>query len=460
MYRKLVGIMLSVMIAASGCAGASMGTASAGGQGAAEARTEAAGGQESAEARTDAAGGQEAGKAQAEAGAAADGATAESGAAAENGSTAGTGAEAAPAAGAAAKEISPEDVTVTWEDSRVYPDLTLGRYKVITTYGVKGYEDVPFIRASDYLDILFDGRQKVFVEDGVMKVDMRGARAEIDPETDTVLFENPAGFMSTGAIDGAIIEKNEYNVITASVKNKSVQTESKPVAVDLRGYRMPVIPYDGDILMPFLALQNTFGSIAVNNGLAYNGKDYFNVFGTDQFIMTEENAAAADSPYRKAIYSGPFSTREETSQAYADYGYYSTCLLLDLTFGHKEERNITTFDEYFTRMNAKKALCSTRPAIAMTVELMLFSYLFDSGHDALIGTDSVFGRIDGVGKEEVDSIIDEIKESDEAGELFDDAAGISPEDQEISVDAIVGALLEKGLKAPEIVSLIGWSLWL
>ena len=47
------------------------------------------------------------------------------------------------------EEIAFDDVSVTWEDSRVYKDLTLGRYRTIPTYGVKGYDDVPFIRLTD-----------------------------------------------------------------------------------------------------------------------------------------------------------------------------------------------------------------------------------------------------------------------------------------------------------------------
>ena len=34
------------------------------------------------------------------------------------------------------EEIAPEDVSVTWEDSRVYTELTLGQYETMTTYGV------------------------------------------------------------------------------------------------------------------------------------------------------------------------------------------------------------------------------------------------------------------------------------------------------------------------------------
>ena len=166
--------------------------------------------------------------------------------------------EADAAAAAETEEIAPEDISIIWDDSRVYGSLTLGKYDVITTYGVKGYEDVPFIKASDYLEILEEGKEKIVLENGVMRVFLNGTEAVIDPAADTIMFENPNKFRSSGDVDGAIVIKQEFNVITPSVKNPSKQTEIQPLTVSLKDYNMPVIAYEDDILMPFLALQNTF----------------------------------------------------------------------------------------------------------------------------------------------------------------------------------------------------------
>ncbi len=84
--------------------------------------------------------------------------------------------------------VSAEDISVTWQDSRVYTDLTLGRYTEITTYGMKGYEDVPFIKLSDYAGILFGGTERITVQDVVMTVTVNGSEITVDPETDTMLF--------------------------------------------------------------------------------------------------------------------------------------------------------------------------------------------------------------------------------------------------------------------------------
>ncbi len=359
------------------------------------------------------------------------------------------------------EEISPEDISVLWEDSHVFTDLSLGRYTTIKTYAVKGYEDVPFIRADDYLDIICEGKERITMENGILTVSVNGTEAVIDTSEDTVYFENPARFRSAGAVDGAIMEEQEYNVVTASLKNASVQGEAQPLTVSLREYHMPVLTYEDTVLMPFLALQNTFGAMRQYSVLAYNGKDYFNAFMAEMYAVGQEHPEAADSPYINAIFNGPFSGKTSTTQAYADYGYYSVCLLLDLTFGHKEERNITTFDEFFTRMNAKNAMTSTDPSSAMTAEFLLFNYLFDSGHDSLLSPQNVFGTSTESDVAEVQDIVDDIKESEEGGKLFGDeqAEGLAA-DGKAQADMILGVLMEKGLKIPEIAPLLVWGFFM
>lgn len=357
-------------------------------------------------------------------------------------------------------EIAASDISVKWEDSRVYQGSSLGSYSPITTYEVKGYEDVPFIKASEYLNIITKGRAKCSMDGGVMKVLHNGTQSVIDPDADTILFESPAGFRAPGDVKGAIVEEDEFNVITWSAKNKSTETEVNPYTVELKNYHMPVIAYEDDVLLPFLALQNTFGTTLFSDKyqLVYNGKDYYNIYKAQTFALEYKQGqeAAKQTPYFKAIYSGPFSEIDRTSQAYADYGYYSICLLLDLAFGHKEEKGITTFDEYFTRMNAKNVLTSTNPSAAMTAEFLLFYYMFDSGHDALLGTDSVFKAPDFMNQETVNSVVEDVKNSEEGQELFGEKQEV-PND--VSADqqaAILGMLLEKGLNIPETAPQMIW----
>lgn len=363
---------------------------------------------------------------------------------------------AAASAQSAGEEIPAGDIFVKWDDSRIFLETSLGKFTTITTYEVKGYEDVPFISAADYLGVIYEGKEKTSVQDGVLTIEVNGTKGTIDAAADTVTMEDPGKFRGFGVVSGGIIDPREFNTITPSMKNQSTETEGASRTVSLKDYNMPVIAYEGEILMPFLALQNTIGTVGMSNVLTYNGKDYYNVIEANDYKL-DDPEAAKDSPYIKAIFSGPFSTQGKAAQAYANYNYYSICLLLDLAFGHKEEKNVTTFDEYFTRINAKNALCSTDPAVAMSAEFLLFNYLFDTAHDALLGWETVFGTAQ-VNEETVGEVADQIKESEEGKELFDEAQDEAQKVEEgsESVDAILGALLEKGFNIPDIAPFLIW----
>ena len=435
-----IGLSFAMIVSAAGCGNTATGAATSADAEGTEETADAAGAEESAAA-----------DAAAETGAAADDSAAVNDAA-DTVKAADTAANRAPS-----EEIPAEDISVTWDDSRIYPYMTMGRYKTITTYGVKGYEDVPFIAADDYLNVLLEGKEKVSMEDGKMTVLSYGSAAVIDPAADTITFEDPAKFRYSGLIDGSTLTELEFNVVTPSTKNKSTQTQSNPLTISMAEYHMPVIAYEDTVIMPFLALQNSFGSVYMNNMLAYNGKDYYNAFEAKDFLMKAGPDVSENSAYMKALYSGPFSEKSETTKAYAEYAYYSDCLLLDLSFGHKEEKNITTFDEYFTRMNAKASMCSTNPSTAVTAELLLFNYLFDSGHDAMIDYETVFGRVAAPDSSQAGEIVDEIKESEEGSQLFEEGQEALPTDEDLTMDAIIGMLIEKGLKIPEVLPLYAWT---
>ena len=80
------------------------------------------------------------------------------------------------------------------------------------------------------------------------------------------------------------------------------------------------------------------------------------------------------------------------SEVYAKYNYAAMCLLLDLTFGHKEEKGISSFDSYLEKNGMKEALLSPDPKDDVDALKKLFTVLFDSGHDAEILSPSIRSR--------------------------------------------------------------------
>ena len=107
-------------------------------------------------------------------------------------------------------------------------------------------------------------------------------------------------------------------------------------------------------------------------------------------------------------------------------------------------------------------MCSTDPGAALTSEVVLFNYLFDSGHDTMFSYDTVFGKVD-PDQAAVGELAEDIKNSEEGEGLFDqasDTAAAVQEDPEASpYDVIMGALLEKGFNIPEVAPLLAWDLF-
>ena len=117
-------------------------------------------------------------------------------------------------------------------------------------------------------------------------------------------------------------------------------------------------------------------------------------------------------------------------------------------------------------MNCKDVLTSTDPSAAMTAEFLLFYYMFDSSHDALFGTSSVFKAPDYMSQEAVGSVLDDVRDSEEGQELFGEEQRVpaeevpaeqAPADQsEMQQSAILGMLMEKGFNIPEIAPQMIW----
>ena len=367
-------------------------------------------------------------------------------------SAAGSGESSAQAEEPAAEAVLPENVTVRDEDSRFFSEGTIGRWTTIPTYNVKEEEDVPYISARQFISMLYEDAEYAW-ENGVLTVTNHGSNAVIDTEKNTITFEDSAAFVgpySEGAVGHGIVESVEFNQIRVSDKNESTETEGTPCTINLSDYHFTAYAYGEDVLMPFLALQNTFGLISFRNIFSYNGKDYYDV------VTAEEQIDAGDSksPYINNYYAGPFSKKDTCSQAYADYAYYSTCLLLDLSYGHKEELGVDTFDAYFTKLKAKESMTSTNPADVMATESMLIYYLFDSGHDAMMPVQGVYGRnTDMKAKVDVEKDVD----------LPEDTGAVDFPSQVLEAlgnsEATAEIIAEKG-DLPSLTGLFSWSIFM
>ncbi len=311
-------------------------------------------------------------------------------------STAEAAAESAAVSAAEAVETAGDPVLLGSKESRVF-NGTLDSDYTLTTWDVEGEEDVPYVPVDEYMNVLFAESYLSSLEyawDGnVYTITQNGVSIAADLDAQKIWCGDWRGFRgpnAAGAIPAGIVEKTEFLAIRPSVKNESSQTEPDGYEVSLADYGIRMIRHGDQVLMPFAAAQSVFGATFQQGVLAYNGDDYFDIVNWTDSIYGSESQASSPNPYADQWYSGRFASQSGMTEAYARYNYESMCLLLDLTYGHKEEKGISSFDSYFEEQGLKEAFLTPDPKDDGEALQKMFGVLFDSGHDAELLSPSIF----------------------------------------------------------------------
>ena len=280
-------------------------------------------------------------------------------------------------------------------EARVFPG-TLDSVYTLTTWTFQEQEDVPYVSLKEYVALLFvDSFNPVcdFSWDGdTFLVTRNRMNVAVDTVGQTVSCADWHAFFgpnAANALPNGVVEKVEFLAIRPSVKNRSDETPSQGFSLCLKDYGVEFIRVEEDVLAPFAAAQAVFACPAEAAFLAYNGNDYYDIVNSVESIYGSAQMAYAPNPYANMWYSGSFAARKELSEAYTKYNYAAMCMLLDITYGHKEEKGIRTFDAYMEEQGLKEALLTPDPKDDVEPLTTLFTMLFDSGHDANVLTRSI-----------------------------------------------------------------------
>ena len=288
-------------------------------------------------------------------------------------------------------------------EARVFQG-TLDSTDTLSTWEFEGQEDIPYISLKEYVSLLFAETINPVLDyswkDDVFLISRNDVSVHMDIENQTAGCDDWQAFLgpsAEGAIPDGIIAGVEFIALRPSVKNESVRTPAQGYEVDLKDYGVEMIRLDDDVLMPFAVAQAIFAAPRMDGWLAYNGDDFYDIVDSVDSIYGTGSMKSAPNPYADRWYSGGFAQRQKLSEAYAKYNYAAVCLLLDLTFGHKEEKGISNFDSYLEENGMKEALLTPDPKDDTDALKKLFTVLFDSGHDAEILSPSIIdseGAID------------------------------------------------------------------
>ncbi len=294
-----------------------------------------------------------------------------------------------------------------FKQARVFQG-TLDSVYTLSTWEFREEQDVPYVSLEEYLNLLFvetyDPALDYAWDGNVLLVTRNDVSLRVDTGKQCVSVDDMSEFIgphAAGALADGIVEKEEFIAIRPSEKNRSTQTAAGGYEVKLADYGTRMFRHEDDVLIPFAVAQAVFAAPAMRAVFAYNGDDYYDIVNNVESIYGSAQMTAAPNPYANMWYSGSFAHRTELSEAYAKYNYAAMCILLDLTYGHKEEKGIRDFDSYLSENGLKEALLSTDPKDDVEPLKKLFTILFDSGHDAEILSPSIIDSNGAIGRAEM-----------------------------------------------------------
>lgn len=336
-------------------------------------------------------------------------------------------AEAAQAENAAAEAAPAEGTLISSKTARIF-DGTLDSAQTLTVWDAAGQEDVPYVPLREYLTVMHEDAHASSLgfawEGNVYVITKNGVNIRVDLDAQTIRCEDWRSFQGAsaeGALPAGIVEKSEFIAIRPSQKHESTQTAPSGYEIHMADYGFQMIRHEDDVLMPFALAQSAFGSPFMQGVLGYNGDDFFNLAGYVDIIYGNEGMSAAPNPYANRWFSGRFAKMTQMSEAYAKYNYAAICLMLDLTYGHKEEKGITSFDAFFQEQGLKDALTSVNPADDAEALEKMFSVQFDSGHDGTMLAPSVFASEGIIERQEMIHLVLQLIGYDTVAGLVEDA---------------------------------------
>ncbi len=278
-------------------------------------------------------------------------------------------------------------------DTRVYQSR-LDKFDTLRVYNVEGEESVPYVSVQEYLKLLYGDSVSFNLNENFLTATRNNANVEFNLKNSSLHSEQWDDFFGSygdRALPNGILLPEEFNAIAVSKKNPSTETPQEGMTIDLQSYGLHIVRQENEILLPFAALQNIFAVPQGTNCLSFNGDAFYDIRNPIGHIYGHNwNPNIKLNPYSTDYYSGRFSQEKEIPAAYAKYAYGTTCLLFDLYYGHKNEKGIKNFDSYLAENGLKEKLLSTDTEQNSEAFLDLVYKLFDSGHDNVLLSHSVF----------------------------------------------------------------------
>ena len=219
-----------------------------------------------------------------------------------------------------------------------------------------------------------------------------GASCTLDADKQTIYFPDYDAFFHNDKTATPLSMFDTSSLKSITVSRDKEYKKGHEVTIDLKPYSLiDIYQYEKELYMPVQAFSNLFLGASDSMEIAYNMQDFFFVTGASP-LETEIGPIKALNDYGEKFYSGPKATT--ISETYAEFNYQSILLNLDYTYGMKNPKNITSFDQYFTSKGYKDDMKSTDVHTLDNSFAYALSSLVDF-HTVKSGTTPLYGYEEG-----------------------------------------------------------------
>ena len=300
---------------------------------------------------------------------------------------------------------APEDKTVDRLVNRTIYSFDNDKEKIISEpmqVFFKANSDVPYINVRYGFSILEVIRKTNRGQSSTITTVINNKKATVtndanascvlDAEKQTIYFPDYDAFFHNDKTATPLSMFDTSSLKSITVSREKEYKKGHEVTVDLKPYTLiDIYQYEKELYMPAQAFSNLFLSASVEMDLAYNMQDFFFVTAASP-LETELGPFKSLNDYGEKLYNGPKSTT--ISETYAEFNYQSILLNLDYTYGMKNPKNITSFDQYFTTKGYKDDMKSTDVHTLDNSFAYALSSLVDF-HTVKSGTTPLYGYEDG-----------------------------------------------------------------
>lgn len=234
--------------------------------------------------------------------------------------------------------------------------------------------EVAYVDPEDYMDHLYTiEAAETKNDDGTYSVSNANGTMVIDPDADTIYYENFEKLVNNDTNQVGSMLDSYYAVDLPWEQTGEV----RPVTLDLAAYGIDVIEYDGRVYIPLPTLNDIYNS-------TYNSAEYLN--GNLYFTHSTDFATGGSYYDRSAL----FESLDRT-EAMTDYTYREMCFLMDHCYGYPSKAAIAesikengfdkTLNTYSDDTKQIKRLLQSSDKGDYVVGLVLLSDLmYDGGH--------------------------------------------------------------------------------